>query len=216
VAAAFGVFNPKAVVPAVHAGWQVASRDAILQAREQGATAMLARVLGERPDGLGRITDLLRRAADLLREHRGDSHVISWAVGGADALEVLLLTEQWWGLPARAYAPTRGWGAADMDAGFQRLTRRGLMGDDEQLTDAGRAFREEVEVRTDELERPVLAALGDDLEELLEDLDGWSEAIIAAGSYPQRIAGGYNVGGGPHFGSGLTIDTAAERYTNKP
>jgi helix-turn-helix protein len=243
VAAAFGVFNPKVVVAAVAAGWQIAGRDAILQAREQGATAMLARVLGEQPDGLARVTDLLVRAAeaapwagrpiysglrslgfpdhplgamwraaDLLREHRGDSHVISWAVGGADAVEVLLLTEQWWGLPARAYAPTRGWTAADMDAGFARLTRRGLMTDDEQLTDAGRAFREEIEVRTDELERPVLEALGDDLEELLGHLDGWSEAIIAAGSYPKRIAGVYNVGGGPHFGSGLTIDTAAEQY----
>jgi hypothetical protein len=247
VAAAFGVFNPKVVVPAVAAGWQIASREAILQAREQGATAMLQRVLGKQPEGLGRVTELLRRAADaapwagrpiyaglrslgfpghplgdlwraadLVREHRGDSHVISWAVGGADAVEVLLLTEQWWGLPARAYAPTRGWGGPDMDAGFERLRSRGLMTDDEQLTDAGRAFREEVEVRTDELERPVLAALGDDLEELLVHLDAWSEEIIAAGSYPQRIAGVYNVGGGPHFGSGLTIGTAAEQYANKP
>ena len=32
---------------------------------------------------------------------------------------------------------------------------------------------------------------------------------------PQRIAGVYNTGGGPHFGSGLTIDTAAELYGNK-
>jgi hypothetical protein len=246
VAAAFGVFNPKVVVAAVAAGWQVASREAILAAREQGATAMLARVLGEQPEGLARVTDLLRRAADVapwagrsiygglrslgfpdhplgamwraadpLREHRGDSHVISWAVGGADAVEVLLLTEQWWGLPPRAYTPTRGWSGPDMDAGFARLTRRGLMTDDEQLTDAGRAFREEIEVRTDELERPVVDALGDDLEELLEHLDAWSEAIIAAGSYPQRIAGVYNLGGGPHFGSGLTIDTAAEQYTQK-
>jgi hypothetical protein len=85
----------------------------------------------------------------------------------------------------------------------------------EQLTDAGRAFREEIEVRTDELERPVLDALGDDLDELLDHLDAWSEAIIAAGSYPKRIAGVYNIGGGPHFGSGLTIDTAVEAYQNK-
>ena len=102
-----------------------------------------------------------------------------------------------------------------MDAGFDRLTRRGLMTADEQLTDAGRAFREEVEVRTDELERPVLEALGEDLEELLKHLDAWSEAIIAAGSYPKRIKGVYNIGGGPHFGSGLTIDTAAEKYEKK-
>jgi hypothetical protein len=43
----------------------------------------------------------------------------------------------------------------------------------------------------------------------------WSEAIIAAGSYPKRIAGVYNVGG-PHFGSGLTLDTAAELYGQRP
>jgi hypothetical protein len=157
----------------------------------------------------------LWRAADLVREHRGDSHVIAWAVGGADAVEVLLLTEQWWGLPARAYTPTRGWTGADMEAGFARLARRGLMTADEQLTDAGRAFREEIEVRTDELERPLLDALGDDLDELVDHLDGWSEAIIASGSYPQRIAGVYNTGGGPHFGSGLTVDTAAELYAQK-
>lgn len=245
VAAAFGVFNPQVVVPAVAAGWQVTHREAILSARERGAIAMLQRVLGDQPEGLGRATDLLRRAAaaapwagrpihsglrslgfpgtplgdlwrvaDLLREHRGDSHVISWAVGGADAVEVLLLTEQYWGVPARSYAPSRAWTDADMDAGFDRLQRRGLM-DGEQITDAGRAFREEIEVRTDELERPVLDALGDDLDELLTHLDAWSEAIVSAGSYPKRIAGVYNVGGGPHFGSGLTIDSAAELYGTK-
>jgi len=63
-----------------------------------------------------------------------------------------------------------------------------------------------------ELERPGLDALGDDIDELLEHLDAWSEAIIVAGSYPKRISGVYNVGGGPHFGSGLTLDTAAELY----
>ena len=156
----------------------------------------------------------LWRASDLVREHRGDSHVISWAVGGADAVEVLLLTEQYWGVPARSYAPSRAWTDADMDVGFERLQRRGLM-NGEQITDAGRAFREEIEVRTDELERPLLDALGDDLDELLEHLDAWSDAIIDAGSYPKRIAGVYNTGGGPHFGSGLTVDTAAELYAQR-
>ncbi len=155
------------------------------------------------------------RTADLLREHRGDSHVIAWAVAGVDAVEILLLTEQWWGLPARSYTPSRGWQAADMDAGFERLDRRGLM-DGEQLTDAGRAFREEIEVRTDELERPLVDALGDDLDELLDHLDPWSDAIIRGGSYPERIDGVYNVGGGPHFGPGLSIDTAAEQYDHTP
>ena len=245
VAAAFECFNPAVVVPAVAAGWQIADHESLLAAREQGATAMLRRVLGEQPDGVVRATQLLRRAADrapwagrpvysglrslgfpdhplgalwraadLVREHRGDSHVISWAVADADAVEILLLTEQWWGLPARAYAPSRGWGAADLDAGFVRLQRRGLMTPEEQLTDAGRAFREEIEVRTDELERPLVEAVGDNLDELLEALDAWSEAVISSGSYPQRIAGVYNVGGGPHFGAGLTIDSAAAVLTS--
>ncbi|WP_410874898.1 SCO6745 family protein [Nocardia sp. A7] len=245
-AAAFGCFNPGVVIPDLAAGWQITDRKTILAARERSATAMLTRILGERPDGLVRATDLLRRAAaaatwpahpiysglrslgfpdhpmgalwraaDLVREHRGDSHVISWAVGGADAVEILLLTEQWWGLPARSYTPSRGWTTTDMDAGLQRLAQRGLMSSDEELTDAGRAFREEIEVRTDELERPLLDALGADLDELLFYLDPWSEAIIAGHSYPTRVAGIYNVGGGPHFGSGLTIDTAAEHYENK-
>lgn len=246
VAVAFGVFNPRIAVPAVTAGWAIASREAILTAREQGATQMLERVLGEKPEGLDRVTELLRRgadaapwagrpiyaglrslgfpgaplgdlwrAADLLREHRGDSHVNSWVVGGTDAVEILLLTEQWWGLPPRAYAPTRGWAGPDMDAGFDRLRQRGLMTADEQLTDAGRAFREEVEVRTDELERPIVEALGDELDELLDRLEPWSEAIIDAGSYPQRVKGVYYTGGGPHLGSGLSLDTAAELFGQK-
>ena len=61
VAAAFGCFNPKVVAPAVAAGWQITSRDAILATREQAATAMLQRILGDRPEGLTRVTALLRR-----------------------------------------------------------------------------------------------------------------------------------------------------------
>jgi len=243
VAAAFGVFNPRVVEPAVDAGWRITDRDTILAAREGVATDMLRRVLGDEPDGLARATELLRRAAasapwaghpiygglrslgfpgtplgdlwraaDLVREHRGDSHVLTWAVGGVDAVEILLLTEQWWGLPTRSYAPTRGWTNADMDAGFEHLEERGLMTSNEELTDAGRAFREEIEIRTDELERPLLDALSDNLDELLDHLDVWSQAIIDAGSYPPRVAGIYSLGGGPHIGSGLTIDTAAEQF----
>jgi hypothetical protein len=32
---------------------------------------------------------------------------------------------------------------------------------------------------------------------------------------PKRIAGTYNIGGGPHFGSGLTIDTAAALFARQ-
>ncbi|TRW45698.1 hypothetical protein FJ693_08575 [Georgenia yuyongxinii] len=74
---------------------------------------------------------------------------------------------------------------------------------DEEITDKGRAFREEIGAGTAERERSALDALRDDL---LDHLDPWSETVIDAGSYPKRRAGVDNVGGGPHFGSRLTID----------
>ena len=45
-------------------------------------------------------------------------------------------------------------------------------------------------------------------------LDAWADAIIAAGSYLQRIAG-VDKRVVDAFGSGLTIDTAAELYGKK-
>jgi len=46
IAAAFGCFNPKVVVPAIETGWQITSREAILDARERATTAMLQRIVG--------------------------------------------------------------------------------------------------------------------------------------------------------------------------
>jgi len=48
--AAFGCSNPKAVVPGVAAGWQTTDREAT-RVREQRATTMLQRILGDRPEG---------------------------------------------------------------------------------------------------------------------------------------------------------------------
>ncbi|MFF5033120.1 hypothetical protein [Nocardia salmonicida] len=76
------------------------------------------------------------------------------------------------------------------------------------------AFREEIEVRTDEVERRS-STRSVPTSTNCSYLDPWSEAIIAGHSYPTRVAGIHNVGGGPHFGSGLTTDTAAQHYENK-
>jgi hypothetical protein len=67
----------------------------------------------------------------------------------------------------------------------------------------------------------VLYALGDDLDELLAHLDPWSEAIIAAGSYPQRVvraedhpfAGGHAVALQLEGSRGATTMTRSMRPT---
>jgi hypothetical protein len=67
VAAAFGVFNPKAVVPSVAKGWSLTDATTICAARDDGATAQLKRLLGDEPDGVERATELLERAVEPLR-----------------------------------------------------------------------------------------------------------------------------------------------------
>ncbi len=59
VAAAFGVFNPEAVVPSVEFGWSKVDAPTICDARTGAPSAQLERVLGPSPDGLARATELL-------------------------------------------------------------------------------------------------------------------------------------------------------------
>lgn len=214
VAAAFGVFNPEVVVPAVRHGWTLTDAPTIEAARTEGALAQLRRILGDEPDGLTRAVELLRRAtdglrpegrplyaglvargvpddaigtawrlADRLREYRGDSHIAAWTSAGFDATEIGLLTEAYWGLPLRTYIRTRAWTNEQLDAAEQRLESRGLA-KDAAMTAEGRSQREAVEQATDRACLRIVENLGDDLDELVSILAGWSKAIQAAGGYP--------------------------------
>ena len=218
VTATFGVFNPAAVIPAVEKGWSLTDPETILEARREGATEELTRILSEAngalPDGIERAIELLRkggeattpnghpihaglrslpwpgdpvgdlwRAADLLREFRGDAHNAAWVASGVDAVEITLLTELWWGLGHNAYTWTRGWNAEEIAAGMDRLRDRGLV-DGEDITDAGLDVRVAIEVTTDRGDDAVVAAIGDDLEELLGLVGPWAKQVVAAGGYP--------------------------------
>jgi hypothetical protein len=66
VAAAFAVFNPAVVVPAVMHGWTLTDAATIAAARDQGAIAQLCRILGREPAGLHRAVQLLLRAVEPL------------------------------------------------------------------------------------------------------------------------------------------------------
>jgi hypothetical protein len=214
MAAAFAVFNPAVVVPAVAHGWSLTDAATICAARTAGATAQLRRILGDDPGGLDRATALLGRAveplrpegrplfaglrslglpgdpvgdawrlADMLREYRGDAHVAAWTSAGFDGTEIGLLTEAYWGLPLRTYIRTRAWSHAELDAAEERLVARGLLADG-TLTDEGRRAREAVERVTDAACRPVIDALGEDVDELVGVLRAWGSAIRDAHGYP--------------------------------
>jgi hypothetical protein len=125
----------------------------------------------------------LWRAADRLREFRGDSHIQVWSAAGFDPLEIGLLSDQFWGLAPRAHTAGRGWTATQLDAGEDRLRTRGLLDATGRLTEQGRTEREAIEVRTDAALAPAIAALGDDVGELLSTLEPWGRSIRDAGGY---------------------------------
>lgn len=125
----------------------------------------------------------LWRAADLVREHRGDGHIAAW-ISAVDSTEATVLTELWWGIEPGSYVWTRGWDADDVAAARARLADRGLLDGDGALTAAGRDLREAVERRTDEAERDVIARLGDTADELFALLRPISRALVGKDGYP--------------------------------
>jgi hypothetical protein len=219
IAAAFGVFNPAVVVPAVSHGWTLTDATAICAARTEGATAQLRRILGGEPDGLAPATDLLRRATDDLRPEGKPlfAGLVSLGLPGDPVGDMWRLADRL--REHRGDAHVAAWTAAGIDATEIGLltelywglpmrsyirTRAWSSDDldaaedrlaargwvaDGTLTPAGRDAREAVEVATDAQCRPFVEALGDDLDDLVGILRAWGRAVVEAGGYP---------GAGPH------------------
>jgi len=218
VASAFGVFSPAVVVPAVDAGWAAATRDDVLRARHDGATASLRRLLGE-PDAaaIARAVELLQRGlaaaehaghplfsglkslpwpdtpfgqlwrcCDMVREHRGDSHIAVWTRAGVAPVEIQLMSELLLRIPLKTYSLTRGWTVEQMDAAIAGMRDKGWVEpDSDAFTPEGRRFRDQIESDTDAMEHDIIHAIGDGFDELIGILQPWAAAIVSAG-----IAGG--------------------------
>jgi hypothetical protein len=120
----------------------------------------------------------------MLREHRGDSHISVWTKAMLQPVEIQIMSELQMGIPLKTYSATRGWTVAQMDAAIEGMREKGWVKDD-AFTPEGTAFRERIESETDEMEVPIVDAIGTDLDELLGILRPWALAIVKAG-----IAGG--------------------------
>ena len=215
VAAVFAWFEPGLLAGLYETARTAVPRERLLAVRDAATAASLAELLAgddpaevadlladavERADGTGRplFSGLRGRgrpgdpyqrlwwACDLVREHRGDSHVAVANAAGLGPVEMNVLTECWIGMPLLSYTATRGWPEAAMSAAVDGLEARGWLRDG-ALTDAGRAARAGIEDRTDAAEQPIAAALGGRLDEVVARLDGWSERCIAAGAFPADI-----------------------------
>ncbi|MHB8574254.1 MAG: SCO6745 family protein [Dehalococcoidia bacterium] len=215
VVAAFGVFEPGLITAAYDRGRSQAGRTALLAARAAATAASLRTVLGEvdvvpvvtalrlgvaAADGTGRPlfsglralpwpdepAGQLWRACDLLREHRGDSHLAACIGAGLDPVAMNVLTELWLGMPPGPYTATRGWSEYAIAAAITRLEQDGLVANG-VLTAAGREFRDEIEQRTDAMEQPIVAAIGEDFEAVVAQLNAWSALCIEAKAFSPDV-----------------------------
>jgi hypothetical protein len=135
----------------------------------------------------------LWRAAELFREHRGDSHLAACATFDLDMAEMNVLTERWLQYPVGEYSSTRGFSPNQLEQVCDALRSRGWMDPAGDLTSGGRSARDEIEKRTDDGQAKVIRVLSEQLDDLVRLCQPVSDAILAAHAAPadprKRAAG---------------------------
>jgi hypothetical protein len=120
-------------------------------------------------------------AATLLREHRGDGHVVALRVEGVSGLEAHVLYALDHGIPAARFGRVHHLPAAQLGAVADGLRARGLIGADGWLSEDGIAMRRRIEARTDRLAAAPYAVLSPaELDELDAALAPPAELLVAA------------------------------------
>lgn len=128
----------------------------------------------------------LWQALTVLREHRGDGHVVALTAAGIEPCQAQVLAAAAGRAPADTLRAGRKWSEQEWAGATAVLAERGWVTAGGELTDAGRAVRREVEERTDRLALGPYAALGSDrAAELLGQLHRLAERVVAAGGVPR-------------------------------
>jgi hypothetical protein len=183
-------FAPSLVARAIPDAWRYAPPARVLEARLGGATAALrehaeAESFGEiaaalwpavegcrfegRPLAAGwasvpRPEDPVASAwlaATVLREHRGDGHVMAAVGAGLRGLDASVTHAATGAFPRSLIQPTRGWTDEDWAASERRLQARGLLDRDGRLTKSGGALRRDLELLTDRLAAGPVERIGE-------------------------------------------------------
>lgn len=120
-----------------------------------------------------------------LREHRGDGHVAALVAAGIGGLQAHLLLAAAEGLAPEVFLDHRGWSDEHRSVAENGLIGCGLLGAD-GITEAGREFRSQIEMSTDELAGAPFDGLLDDSQrgELLERIGVAAAEVIAADVLP--------------------------------
>jgi hypothetical protein len=129
----------------------------------------------------------LWHAATLLREHRGDGHVALLQSEGIDGCEAHVLAAADGAIDPVTQRKNRGWSEDEWAAATERLRARGLLDGEGTFTEEGRALKDRIERRTDELAMAPYEAMG---QEKCDRLIGSIDALMSADPVPYPNAMG--------------------------
>jgi len=189
--ALYANFAPQMVERAIPSVWDLASPAEVLDARLEGSVAALSRLfdgadvgqaatllqsvaataptsgraLGAANAALPWPTEplaVLWQAATVLRELRGDGHVLAQLSVGLDGLSTMVL-RCGHDLARESLQPNRGWTDDEWEASAADLTDRGLLDTDGRITTDGRDLLDRAEALTDELAQEPWTIAGPDV-----------------------------------------------------
>jgi len=189
--ALYANFAPQMVERAIPSVWELASPAEVLDARLEGSVAALSRLLdgadvGEAATLLQSVAvtaptsgralgaanaalpwpaeplAVLWQAATVLRELRGDGHVLAQLSVGLDGLSTMVL-RCGHDLARESLQPNRGWTDDEWEASAADLTDRGLLDTDGRITTDGRDLLDRAEALTDELAQEPWTIAGPDV-----------------------------------------------------
>ena len=126
----------------------------------------------------------LWHAANMLREHRGDGHIVALVSEGIGGTEAHVLSALDLGIyPAESFGRIHHLPEARLAEVMKGLRDRGLLDAAGRFTDAGRATKDRIESRTDDLaEAPYRGLEPDELARLIDLLGPVSGRLEAMGS----------------------------------
>jgi hypothetical protein len=126
----------------------------------------------------------LWHAANMLREHRGDGHVVALVSEGIGGTEAHVLSALHMGIyPAESFGRIHHLPRPYLDEVMDGLRNRGLLDASGRLTDTGRATKARIESLTDALaEAPYEGLAPLERDELISVLEPISKRLAAAGS----------------------------------
>lgn len=128
---------------------------------------------------------VLWHAQTLLREYRGDGHLVALSAADLNGCESLVTHGAAGEVPSAVLKGSRQRTEEQWNAAIESLQSRGWLDGAGEFTDVGRAERQQIEDTTDVLATRPYAAIGDDgCSELRSLVRPWSAALAAV--FPKR------------------------------